>query len=137
MNKALGGIAVAAALLALPMAATGQAARGGDDFVLAMTLEVSPEGEPTKIERFRFRKLDATCDGDIVTEVRGRMGNMQVNDRNRFHKSVERNGLTMRVRGVVSGDLERMRGRIRVRGDVNSTLQNCDSGRVFWRAEVG
>ena len=123
------------ALLALAGPANGQAARGGDDFVLLMTLKVT-DGVPEAIKRFRFRKLDVVCDGDLVTEVRAKIQHIRVNDRNRFHKTVERSGRTIRVRGKVSEDQTRIRGTLRVRGDVGLTHQNCDSGRVFWRARL-
>ena len=130
----LGGLAV---MLALPVAASGGSAaiaRGGDDYEIRFTLKTF-NGEPTELRRFRFKKLDAFCDGGVVVEVRGRIRSIAVNDRNRFREVLRRDGKRVRVKGKVSGDLQRVRGTIRARGDFD-TAQNCDSGRIRWRVRT-
>jgi hypothetical protein len=127
------------AALAVPAAATAgdgaadaaaKAQRGGQlniKFVLN-----SRDGEPVALKRFRFENLRATCADDIVN-VSGKIRTIPVNDRNRFRKTVRRNGKLVKVRGRVSNDLDRVRGTIRARGDF-AGAENCDSSRVHWSA---
>ena len=131
---ALGGVIA----LALPVAANGETAavmRGGDDYKISFVLRTF-NGEPTELKRFRFRKLNVTCDGGTVIEVRGRIRSIPINDRNKFRTVLRRGAKVVRVKGKVSGDLDTVRGVIRARGDYGPTAQNCDSGRVRWRAQV-
>jgi hypothetical protein len=131
---ALGGMIA----LALPVAADGETAavmRGGDDYEISFVLRTF-NGEPIALKRFRFKKLDVTCDGGTVVEVRGRIRSIPVNDRNRFRAVLRRGAKVVRVKGKVSGDLDTVRGTIRARGDFGPKAQNCDSGRVRWRAEA-
>ena len=68
--------------------------------------------------------------------MRGQFPRIDVNDERRFRDSIrdEDEGHVVRVKGRVSRDLDTVRGRIRARGDFGPTAQNCDSGRVRWRA---
>jgi hypothetical protein len=135
MKKGILAVGAIIGLLALPVAASGNSAalRGGDDFEISFILKTF-NGEPTELRRFRFRKLNATCEGGITIEVRGRIPSIRVNDRNRFRAVLRRGAKVVRVKGKVSGDLDTVRGVIRARGDYGLEAQNCDTGRVRWRA---
>ena len=134
MKKAIVAVAAASVLLAPPLAASGDAGRAqrGDDFQISFTLK-SRNGEPVALKNFRFRKLDATCAGGTVVQVRGKLPFIKVNDRNRFSKTLRRPGRKVRVKGRVSDNLRRVKGRIRAQGNFGAA-QNCDSGKVAWRA---
>ena len=136
MKKGILAVGAIIGLLAVPVAASGDSAatlRGGDDFEISFVLKTL-NGEPTELRRFRFKKLNVTCDGGTVIEVRGRIRRIPINDRNRFRSVLRRGSKVVRVKGRVSGDLDTVRGTIRARGDFGLTAQNCDSGRVRWRA---
>jgi hypothetical protein len=141
MKKGTGAVLGLAALLALPLSASGDtgatdvtALRGaGGAFEISFTLR-SRDGEPTALKRFRFSHLEATCAGGATVEVEGRIRRIPINDRNRFSKTVRRPGKRVRVKGRISGDLEVVRGTIRARGAFGDAV-NCDSGRVHWRAD--
>ena len=91
-------------------------------------------GEPTELRRFRFSKLNGTCDDGVTVEIRGRIRSIEINDRNRFGETLRRNGRTVRVKGKVSGDLDTVRGIIRAKGDFPPDGENCGTGRVRWKA---
>lgn len=135
MKKGILALAMASALLALPVAASGDAlrAQGGDDFQIRFTLK-SRDGEPTALKRFKFSKLDTPCATGQLIQARGRLPFIDVNDRNRFSDSVRRAGRKVRVKGRVSGDLDVVRGTIRAQGRFSPTARNCDSGKVRWVA---
>jgi hypothetical protein len=135
MKKGILALAVASALLALPVAASGDAlrAQGGDDFEIRFTLK-SRGGEPTALKNFRFSKLDTPCFSGAVVQARGRLPFIKVNDRNKFSDSLRRGGKRVRVKGRVSGDLGTVRGTIRAQGNFGPGAQNCDSGKVRWVA---
>lgn len=135
MKKGILALAMASALLALPVAASGDAlrAQGADDFQIRFTLK-SRGGEPTALKRFRFSKLDTPCATGQLIQARGRLPFIEVNDRNRFSDSLRRAGRRVRVKGRVSGDLDVVRGTIRAQGNFSPTARNCDSGKVRWVA---
>jgi hypothetical protein len=135
MKKGILALVGVGAALTIPVVSTGgaSAAAGGDDFEIRFTLK-SFDGEPVALKRFRFSKLNGTCDGGVTVEVRGKFGTIEVNDRNRFSESIRREGRKVRVKGKVSGDLERVRGTIRATGDFPPDGENCDTGKVRWRA---
>lgn len=139
MKKGTFALAGVTAMLVLPVAATGSSsgaaakAQGGDNFRISFTLQTK-DGEPTALKDFRFSRLDAECDGGRFVDVRGQLPLIKVNDRNRFSDSLRRPNKRVRVKGRVSGDLDTVRGRIRAQGDFAPTAQNCDSGKVPWRA---
>ena len=135
MKRGILALVGVGAALAIPVAAGGgaSAAQGGDDFQISFTLK-SFNGEPRALKNFRFSKLNGTCDGGIAVEMRGKLRSIEVNDRNRFSDLIRREGRKVRVKGKVSGDLERVRGTIRATGDFPPDGDNCDSGRVRWRA---
>ncbi len=135
MKKGILALAMASALLALPVAASGDALRGqgADDFQIRFTLK-SRGGEPTALKRFRFSKLDTPCATGQLIQARGRLPFIEVNDRNRFSDSLRRAGRRVRVKGRVSGDLDVVRGTIRAQGNFSPTARNCDSGKVRWVA---
>ena len=89
MKKGILALAMASALLALPVAASGDAlrAQGGDDFQISFTL-TSRGGEPTALKRFKFSRLDTPCATGPVIQARGRLPFIDVNDRNRFSDSL-------------------------------------------------
>jgi hypothetical protein len=135
MKKGILALAVASAVLALPVAAAGDALRGQgpDDFQIRFTLK-SRGGEPTAIKNFRFSKLDTPCATGQLIQARGKFPFIKVNDRNRFSDSLRRAGRKARVKGRVSGDLDTVRGTIRVQGRFGPAARNCDSGRERWVA---
>jgi hypothetical protein len=135
MKRAILALAGVGAALAIPVAMTGgaAAAQGGDDFQISFTLK-AVDGEPVALKNFRFSKLNGTCDGGTGVEVRGKLPFVKVNDRNRFSDSIRRNGRRVRVKGRVSNDLEKVRGTIRARGNFPPDGENCDTGKVRWRA---
>ena len=135
MKKGILALAMASALLALPVAASGDAlrAQGGDDFQIRFTLK-SRGGEPTALKRFKFSKLDTPCATGQLIQARGRLPFIDVNDRNRFSDSLRRAGRKVRVKGRISGDLDVVRGTIRAQGSFSPTARNCDSGKVKWVA---
>lgn len=140
MRKGIVAVVSLAALMAVPLSASGKAGPAGAEalrgaggaFEISFTLK-SRGGEPVALRRFRFSKLEVTCAGGATVQVRGRIRRIPVNDRNRFSKTVRRGDKRVKVRGRVSGDLERVRGTIRARGAFG-TATSCDSGRVRWRA---
>jgi hypothetical protein len=137
MKKGILALAGLTTVLALPVAAIGDAASSakalrGQAFEISFTLK-SFEGEARALKNFRFSKLEAACDDDATVNVRGRLPYIKVNDRNRFSKTLRRDGKTVRVKGRVSNDLNTVRGSIRAQGDFGTAL-NCDSDRVPWRA---
>ena len=137
MKKGILALAGLTTVLALPVAATGDAgsstkALRGQAFRISFTLK-SFEGEPRALKNFRFSRLEAACDDDATVNVRGHLPYIRVNDRNRFSKTLRRPGKKVRVKGRVSNDLDTVRGTIRAQGDFGTAL-NCDSGRVPWRA---
>lgn len=91
------------------------------------------EDEPTKLTRFHFRNLRASCAGGVTARAEGRIRRIRVNDRNRFRKDTRRNGMLIRVRGAVAEDLDSVTGRIRVEGRIDGA-RRCDSEWVRWRA---
>ena len=135
MRRGFLALAGVAGLLCVPVAAAadGAAVRAlrGQEFEISFTLKTF-EGEARAIKDFRFRKLEARCDGETTINVRGRIAYMKVNDRNRFSKTLRRDGRQVRVKGRVRDNLEGVRGTIRARGDFSDVAQNCDSGRVRW-----
>ena len=135
MTKGILALAAAAAVLAIPVAASGDAvkAKRGDNFQIRFTLKSNAQGEPIALKRFRFRKLSATCNGGVTRELRGRFPSIKVNDRRRFSESVHRNGKHVRVKGRVSRDLDKVRGTLRARGAFAGAT-GCDSGREQWVA---
>lgn len=139
MKKGILAFAGVTAMLVLPVVATGSSggaaakARGGDDFRISFTLQTF-EGEAKALKNFEFSRLDATCVGGTVVDVRGKFPFIKVNDRNRFSDSVNRPSKRVRVKGRVSGDLDSVRGTIRAQGDFGPAAQGCDSGRVRWNA---
>jgi hypothetical protein len=135
MKKGILALALASALLALPVAASGDALRtqGRDDFQIRFTLK-SRGGEPVALKRFRFSRLDTPCPSGTVVQARGRLPFIKVNDRNRFSDSLKRGRRKVRVKGKVSGDLDVVRGTIRAQGFFGPGAANCDSGRVRWVA---
>lgn len=140
MKRALLALAGLVGLLALPVGATGQSggaeeALRGSDFEVSLELKVR-NGEAVAIRDFRYKRLLASCDGDVIARVRGQFPYMKVNDRRRFRDSIREDGQIVRVRGRVSRDLDAVRGRIRARGDFGPQAQDCDSGRVRWRVTV-
>jgi hypothetical protein len=140
MRKGIVAVLSLAALLLVPLSANGKAGSTGAEslrgaggaFEISFTLK-SRDGEPIALRRFRFSHLEATCAGGATVQVRGRIRRIPVNDRNRFSKTVRRDGKRVKVRGRVSGDLDTVRGTIRARGAFG-TATSCDSGRVRWRA---
>ena len=140
MKRATLALAGTIAALALPVATTGAtsadsaatAQRGGQDLVIRFTLR-SRGGEPTKIKRFRWENLTLTCNGGVTVDANGLIRTMEINDRNRFRGSVNRDGRRVKVRGRVSGDLSTVKGTIRARGPFAGAT-GCDSGRVRWKA---
>ena len=141
MKKGTLALAGLVAALALPVSAGGAteagaegatAERGAQDLQIRFTLR-SREGEPTALRRFRFSGLTAECAGGASVNTEGRIRSIPVNDRNRFRKTIRRTSKTIKVRGRVSNDLDRVVGRIRVEGDLRGE-QNCDSEFVRWRA---
>ena len=140
MKRATLALAGTIAVFALPVAATGatsadsaaKAQRGGQDLVIKFTLR-SRGGEATKIKRFRWNNLTLECNGGVTVDTEGLIREMEVNDRNRFRGSVNRDGRRVKVRGRVSGDLDTVRGTIRARGPFAGAT-GCDSGRVRWKA---
>lgn len=137
MKKGILALGAVGLLLSVPVVASGAssaAMRGGDNYEIRFVLKAF-DGEPTELRRFRFKKLNATCEGGSVIEVRGRIPSIPVNDRNKFRAVLRRGGKVVRVKGRVSGDLDTVRGRIRARGDFGPEAQNCDSGVVRWKAE--
>ncbi len=141
MKRGLLALAGLVALLALPVVATGQSGGGAAEALRGTSLEVSlqlrvRDGEAVAITNFRFKKLEAVCDGGVTARVRGQFPRMEVNDERRFRGSLrdDDEGHVVRIKGRVSRDLNTVRGRIRARGDFGPPAQNCDSGRVHWRA---
>lgn len=137
MKKGIIALAGVTALLALPVAASGDTARalGGDDFTIRFTLQMSSDGDPVALKRFRFTKLDAVCNGGATTiQVRGKIRRIEVNNRNRFSETLRRSGKKVTVKGRVRGGGRTVRGTIRARGDFSDANQNCDSGTVPWVA---
>lgn len=140
LKRATLALAGTIAALALPVAATGASSadsaaklqRGGQDLVIKFTLR-SRDGEPTKIKRFRWKNLTMECNGGVTVDTEGIIRTMEVNDRNRFRGSINRDGRRVKVRGRVAGDLSSVRGTIRARGPFAGAT-GCDSGRVRWNA---
>jgi hypothetical protein len=142
MRKGMLGAGVVVALLTLSLAGGGTAVGAGDDatalrgaggaFEISFSLRTR-DGEPVALKRFRFSHLEAACDAGQTATVRGRIRSIPINDRNRFSKTVRRNGKRVRVKGRVTNDLEKVFGTIRVQGDFGTAV-NCDSGRVHWQA---
>ena len=142
MKKGMLGAGGMAALIALSLAASGTATGNGSSttalrgaggaFEINFTLR-SRDGEPIALKRFRFSNLEAPCDGGQEATVRGRIRTIPINNRNRFSKTVRRNGKQVRVKGRVTNDLDKVLGTIRVQGDFGTAV-NCDSGRVHWEA---
>jgi hypothetical protein len=135
MKRGMLALIVAAGALTLPIATSGGAlkAQGGDDFRISFTLN-SQNGEPRSLKNFRFSKLNGRCNGGVTVQVRGRFPFIKVNDRNRFSDTLRRPGRKVRVKGRVSGDLRKVTGRIRAQGNFPPNAQNCDTGKVPWKA---
>ena len=135
MKKGILALAMASALLALPVAASGDAlrAQGGDDFQISFTLK-SRGGEPTALKRFKFSKLDTPCATGQLIQAAGGSRSSPSTTATGSPTRLRRAGRKVRVKGRVSGDLDVVRGTIRAQGHFSPTARNCDSGKVKWVA---
>ena len=131
-----------AALLALPVAATGSsesstsvsglsakaAAQRGEQINFRLVFEGNT---PIKVKRFRFEGLQTTCDGGVDVEIDGFKRFMRVND-NRVFRGVDRKpDGKVKIAGEVFH--ARVEGKLRAEGNFGPG-QNCDSGIVRWVA---
>jgi hypothetical protein len=135
MKKGILTLAIAAAVLAIPVTASGDAlrAQGGDDFRVSFTLK-SRGGDPVALKKFKFSRLNTPCQTGVVVQARGRIPFVKVKDNNRFKKTLRRGAKIARVKGKVSGDLNKVKGTILARGDFGPNARNCNSGKTPWVA---
>jgi hypothetical protein len=84
------------------------------------------------VKRFRFRGLDATCDGGAMVTVHGRVRRMGVHD-NVFRHTIHSGNGSARVKGRFSHHGQRVKGTLRATGGFSGAT-GCDSGKVRWTA---
>jgi hypothetical protein len=136
-------ILVLSALVALALPVAALAARrvihgpaGGGSGTVDITLVTSKKtGAVTKLTRFEFNNIQATCKGFPPTAVSGQFPHtIKVKSDGTFHASVKQN--SGRVTYTVSGHFKnpnRASGRLRVKGTVPG-CGSADTGKVHWSA---
>src|SRR5436305_8863454 len=131
---------VAFVVLALPAAAL--AARrvihgpaGGGSGTVDITL-VAKKGVVTKLTRFEFNNIQATCTGSGTTAVSNQFPHtIKVKSDGTFRATVKVNGgrVTYTVRGRFKNQ-DQASGKLRVKGSVPG-CGNADTGKVHWSAK--
>ena len=136
-------IVIAVALPALVLPAAALAGRrvihgpaGGGSGTVDITLVTSKSGAVTKLTRFEFNNIQATCVGFPNTAVSSKFPHtIKVASSGRFHASVTANA--GRVSYMVSGRFKNQNsasGTLRVKGTVPG-CGRADTGRVHWTAK--
>jgi|SRR5690349_3533732 len=132
------------ALVALVLPAAALAARrvihgpaGGGSGTVDITLFTSKKtGAVTKLSRFEFNNIQATCVGFPNTAVSGQFPHtIKVKSDGTFSASVKQN--SGRVTYTVSGKFKNQNsasGKLRVRGTVPG-CSKADTGKVHWSAK--
>ena len=112
----------------------GQAAeRGGQDLSIEFTLR-SVDGVPTKIKKFKFKKLTTTCDVGGPIDVKGNIGGaMPINNKGKFDGKVSNGDAKVVVEGEVKQGGAKVKGTIKAKGDFPPG-EGCNSGKVKWEA---
>jgi hypothetical protein len=108
---------------------------GGGSGTVDITL-VTKNGAPTKLTRFEFNNIPATCTGYAPTAASGTFPHrIAVGSDGRFHASVKQNSgrVTYTVSGRFKGQ-DKASGTLRIKGTVPGCA-TADTGRVRWSAK--